>query len=95
MDFTEIIGLFGAILAGFAYLPQIIHLVKEHCSAGISKKAYVLWLIAAIAILIHAIAIISSVFILLSGIQLVATVLILFFSNKYKGTCKFHSQISK
>lgn len=91
MDFTKIIGLFGAILAGIAYLPQITHLIKEHCSAGISKKAYILWLVAAIAILIHAIAIKSPVFILLSSIQLVATVLILFFSNKYKGTCAFHA----
>lgn len=66
MDFTQIIGLFGAILSGVAYLPQIIHLIKEHCSIGISKGAFILWLVAAVAILIHAIGIKSPVFILLS-----------------------------
>ena len=92
---TEIIGMFGAILAGVAYLPQITHLIKEHCSAGISRRAYMLWLFSSVAILIHAIAIMATVFIILSGLQLVATFLILFFSEKYKGTCAFHARMSK
>lgn len=75
---TEIIGMFGAILAGVAYLPQITHLIKEHCSAGISRRAYMLWLISSGAILVHAIAITAIVFIVLSGLQLVATFLIFF-----------------
>ncbi|MDE2026732.1 MAG: hypothetical protein KGJ07_09675, partial [Patescibacteria group bacterium] len=75
---TEIIGMFGAILAGVAYLPQITHLIKEHCSAGISRRAYVLWLISSAAILVHAIAITAIVFIVLLGLQLVATFLIFF-----------------
>lgn len=93
MAIIKIIGLFGAILAGIAYLPQITHLIKEHCSAGISKRAYALWLIASLAILINAIAIASVVFILLSGLQLIATFLVLFFSEKYKGTCAFHAHL--
>ena len=90
---TEIVGMFGAILAGVAYLPQIIHLIKEHCSAGISRKAYVLWLISSGAILVHAIVTVSFVFILLSSLQLVATFLILFYSEKYKGMCAFHAHL--
>ena len=94
MDFTYVIGLFGAVLAGIAYLPQIIHLVNEKCSAGISQRAYILWLIASVALLFHAITLKSFIFILLSSIQVVSTFLIIFFSNKYKGTCTLHEPLS-
>ncbi len=90
MDFTALIGLVGTALAGIAYLPQIVHLVKEHCSAGISRPAYWVWLLASIAILIHASAIHSAVFILFSGMQLVANVLIIALSYKYQGVCASH-----
>jgi hypothetical protein len=35
---SELIGLSGASLAGYAYLPQIRHLVCERCSAGIRRE---------------------------------------------------------
>lgn len=96
MNFTQIIGLFGATVAGFAYLPQITHLIKEHCSVGISLKAYSLWLIAALAILIHAISIESPVFIFLAIIQVAATTIIIFFANKYKrGVCAYHAHLTE
>jgi len=38
MGFTQLIGFFGTTLAGIAYVPQVIHLSKEHCSAGISQS---------------------------------------------------------
>ena len=33
---TEIAGFAGAGLAGAAYIPQISHLIRARCSAGIS-----------------------------------------------------------
>jgi uncharacterized protein with PQ loop repeat len=93
MDVAQTIGLFGAVLAGIAYLPQITHLIKEKCSAGISREAYYVWLIASGAVLINALSIKATVFILLSSIQLVSTLLIIFFSNRYKGTCAFHARL--
>jgi hypothetical protein len=49
---SELIGLSGASLAEYAYLPQTPH---ERCSAGISRRASALWLIASILMTIHAV----------------------------------------
>lgn len=90
MELTELIGISGAVLAGIAYLPQIIHLIREHCSAGISRKAFMFWLVAALAVAIHAWRIGDVVFLVLGGVQISATIIILFLANKYSGTCAFH-----
>ena len=91
MTITEIAGFAGAGLAGAAYVPQIHHLVKAHCSAGISTPAFEAWLLAALLTTAHAIAIHAGVFIVLGGIQIVATALIMFYAAQYKGTaCLSH-----
>lgn len=96
MDLTQLVGLFGATLAGVAYLPQIIHLAKEHCSVGISRSAFSLWLIAALAILVHAVSIGSVVFIFLATIQVTANLIIIFFAYKYKdGVCVYHAHLKE
>lgn len=89
-SFTQFIGMCGVVLSAIAYLPQIVHLIKEHCSAGISRKAYFLWLTAAIAILINSLTSKSFVFILLALMQVLADIIILIFSYKYTGTCAYH-----
>jgi hypothetical protein len=72
-------------------VPQIRHLVKAHCSAGISTPAFEAWLLAALLTTAHAIAIHAGVFIVLGGIQIVATVLIMFYAAQYKDTaCLSH-----
>ncbi len=43
-------------LAAAAYLPQIMHLVRVHCAAGISRSAFRAWLFAALLITTHAVA---------------------------------------
>ncbi len=92
MTATEIAGFAGAGLAGAAYVPQIRHLVKARCSAGISTPAYEAWLLAALLTTAHAIAIHAGVFIVLGGTQIVATVLIMFYAAQYKDTaCFSHS----
>jgi uncharacterized protein with PQ loop repeat len=86
MTVTEIAGFAGAGLAGAAYVPQIRHLVRAHCSAGISPPAFEAWLLAALLTTAHAIAIHAGVFIVLGGIQIVATALIMFYAAQYKDT---------
>ena len=89
---SELIGLSGASLAGYAYLPQIRHLVHERCSAGISRGAFSLWLLASVLMTIHAVMLPAAVFIVLGGIQIGAIGVILFFSARYRGlVCPTHA----
>lgn len=89
---SELIGLSGASLAGYAYLPQIRHLVRERCSAGISRGAFSLWLLASVLMTIHAVMLPAAVFIVLGGIQIGAIGVILFFSARYRGlVCPSHA----
>lgn len=89
---TQIAGFVGAGLAGAAYVPQISHLIRARCSAGISRLAFEVWLLAALLTTARAIAIGAGVFIVLGGIQIVATALIMLFAARYKDTpCPGHS----
>ncbi len=88
---TEIAGFVGAGLAGGAYVPQLSHLIRAHCSAGISRLAFEVWLLASVLITARAVAIHAGVFIALGGIQIVATALIMFYAARYKDTrCPIH-----
>jgi hypothetical protein len=88
---TEFAGFAGAGLAGAAYVPQISHLIRAHCSAGISRLAFEVWLLASLLTTARAIAIHAGVFIMLGGIQIVATALIVFCAARYKDTpCPVH-----
>jgi PQ loop repeat len=88
---TEIAGFAGAGLAGAAYVPQISHLVRARCSAGISRLAFGVWLLASLLTTTRAIAIHAGVFIALGGIQIAATALIMLCATRYKDTsCPIH-----
>ena len=88
---TEIAGFIGAGLAGAAYVPQISHLIRAHCSAGISRLAFGVWLVSSLLVTTHAIAIQAGVFIVLGGIQVVATVLICIYAKAYENSyCDIH-----
>jgi len=88
---TEIAGFAGAGLAGAAYVPQISHLIRARCSAGISRLAFEVWLLASLLTTTRAIAIHAGVFIALGGIQIVATALIMLYAIRYKDTaCPVH-----
>ena len=91
MTITEIAGFAGAGLAGAAYVPQISHLIRARCSAGISRLAFGVWLLASLLITARAIAIHAGVFIVLGGVQVVATALIMVYAAWYKDTpCPLH-----
>jgi hypothetical protein len=88
---TEFAGFAGAGLAGAAYVPQISHLVRARCPAGISRLAFEAWLLASLLTTARAIAIHAGVFIVLGGVQIVATALIVFCAIRYKDTpCQRH-----
>ena len=88
---TQIAGFAGAGLAGAAYVPQISHLIRARCSAGISRLAFEVWLLASVLVTARAIAIHAGVFIVLGGIQIVATTLIVAYAARYKDTpCPIH-----
>jgi len=96
MTASEIAGLAGAGLAGAAYVPQISHLVRAHCSAGISPLAFAAWLLASVLTTAHAVAISATVFVALGGIQIVATTLIMLCAARYKDTpCPSHPDFNQ
>ena len=91
MAITEIVGFAGAGLAGAAYVPQISHLIRARCSAGISRLAFAVWLLASVLITARAVAIHAGVFIALGGIQIVATTLIILYAARFQDTpCPSH-----
>ena len=88
---TEIAGFVGAGLAGAAYVPQVSHLVRARCSAGISRLAFGVWLLSSVLTTVRAVAIGAGVFIMLGGTQIVATALVMLFAARYKDTpCPVH-----
>ena len=81
---TEIAGYLGAGLAGAAYVPQITHLIRARCSAGISRLAFWVWLVASALVISRAVALKAGVFIALGGIQIVATAIIVLCATRYR-----------
>ncbi len=87
----EWLGFAGITLCVLAYLPQIIHLIKEHCSAGLSPRAYCMWLVSSVLLFTYSVAKNDPVFITLQAYQAGAGALILFFCLRYKGQlCEEH-----
>ena len=95
MSVTTWVGFVGAALVIIAYLPQVVHLIKERCSWGISLGAYTLWFVAGILICTHAVSLNDPVFIVLQGYNVVATATIAIFAKKYKrNICIDHRQLA-
>jgi hypothetical protein len=91
LTITQVAGFAGAGLSGAAYAPQISHLIRARCSAGLSRLAFGAWLLASVLVTARAIAIGAGVFIVLGGIQIAATALILVCAVRYKDTpCPSH-----
>jgi uncharacterized protein with PQ loop repeat len=93
MNATLILGVVGTGLVIVGYIPQIVHLIKERCTAGISVAAFSLWCTASRLFLIHAVVIRDSVFVSIQTVNLVAGALIVGFGMRYKGeVCPFHRE---
>lgn len=88
----EILGIAGIAIAMLAYLPQVVHLAKEHCSEGISRRAWAMWLASSLLIGALALHRRDPVFILLQISNLTSTAIILFLSWRYRGmVCEAHA----
>lgn len=88
---TELAGFAGALLAGLAYVPQISHLMRQHCAAGVSRFAFTVWLVASVLVMTRAIAIHATVFIVLGVIQVSATAIICAYAKIYENSlCTGH-----
>jgi uncharacterized protein with PQ loop repeat len=91
MTTSQIFGFVGTGFVIGGYIPQIAHLVKEHCTAGISIPAFFLWCVASFLFLIHAAVISDTVFVGVQTVNLVAGGLIVGFCKRYEGeVCPFH-----
>lgn len=93
MSISQIFGFVGTGLVIAGYIPQIVHLIKERCTAGLSIPAFSLWCAASVLFLIHAAMIRDAVFVGVQAVNLVAAGVIVGFCKRYEGeVCPFHGQ---
>jgi uncharacterized protein with PQ loop repeat len=96
MKLPQIVGLAGTCIVAAAYIPQIRHLIKEHCSAGISIRAYSLWFVAALFFLAYAGMIRDVVFIIAQVLNLAAICAIVIYARRYENElCLLHRHALK
>ena len=80
---TELVGLIGTFLVVLAYIPQIRHIVREHCAGGVSLRAWGLWLVATVLISIYALTTLDLVFITLQAVSITAIIVVLILIKLY------------
>jgi uncharacterized protein with PQ loop repeat len=90
----EVLGVAGIAISVVAYVPQVVHLAREHCSAGISSRAWGMWLASGLLIGALAVSRRDPVFILLQITNLTSTALVLFLSWRFRGmVCETHAHL--
>jgi lipid-A-disaccharide synthase-like uncharacterized protein len=88
----ELIGLAGIVISVLAYLPQVVHLARQHCSAGVSGRAWSMWLASSVMVGALAVHRHDPVFILLQVSTLVSATTIVFLVHRYRGMiCETHA----
>ena len=87
----EILGVAGIAISMLAYQPQVVHLAKEHCSAGVSSRAWAMWLVSSVLIGALAVHRHDPVFVLLQVSSLASAAAILILGHRYRGLiCEAH-----
>ena len=87
----EILGVTGIAISVAAYVPQVIHLGREHCSAGVSTRAWTMWLTGSLLVCALAVHRQDAVFILLQASSLTSAAVILALARRYRGmVCETH-----
>jgi uncharacterized protein with PQ loop repeat len=90
-QFSQLLGFLGTVTVAVGYLPQIGHLARERCSAGVSVVAWEIWLLSSFLIFSHAFEMFDLVFMTLQTVHIVAIFLIISLARRYRGmTCAFH-----
>jgi uncharacterized protein with PQ loop repeat len=89
----SMIGYVGTAIVVGAYVPQISHLWTEHCSAGISERAYALWALASALFLGRSIVIGDAMFTVTQLANLVALAIILVLARRFRDQiCATHAR---
>ena len=81
----EILGIVGITISVAAYVPQVVHLGREHCSAGVSSRAWAMWLVSCLFVGALAVHQRDAVFVLLQASTLISAAVILYFARRYRG----------
>jgi uncharacterized protein with PQ loop repeat len=88
---NEILGFAGTSLILGAYVPQMTHIVREHCSGGVSVRSWTMWLVATLCVLAHAATMRDVVFITLQVGNLAAITTVLVLIRRYaRRACHSH-----
>jgi lipid-A-disaccharide synthase-like uncharacterized protein len=90
----ELLGVAGIAIGVSAYVPQVVHLAREHCSAGVSGRAWAMWLASSLLIGALALHRRDPVFIALQASSLSSTAAIVFLAHRYRGmACEGHAHL--
>jgi lipid-A-disaccharide synthase-like uncharacterized protein len=90
----EILGVVGIAISVAAYVPQVVHLAREHCSAGVSSRAWTMWLAGGVLVGLLAVQRGDPVFILLQLSSLTSSAMILLLARRYRGmACETHRHL--
>jgi hypothetical protein len=88
----ELVGVAGISIGVLAYLPQVVHLAREHCSAGISGRAWAMWLTSSVLVGALALYRLDPVFIALQASSLSSAAVIVVLARRYRGMfCETHA----
>lgn len=88
----EILGFAGISISALAYAPQAIHLARERCSAGVSGRAWTMWLASSLLVGAVALERADPVFIALQASTLASAAIIVFLTHRYRGmVCASHA----
>ena len=94
MNVFELLGMAGIAISVLAYLPQLIHLGREHCSAGVSGRAWAMWLASSLLVGALAVHRRDPVFIMLQLSSLSSATVIVFLVHRYRGlACEAHAHL--
>lgn len=92
----EVLGITGIAISVAAYVPQMVHLGKEHCSAGVSSRAWAMWLASSLLVGALAVHRRDPVFILLQASSLTSATVILVLARRYRGmVCELHAHLAR
>jgi lipid-A-disaccharide synthase-like uncharacterized protein len=82
--FFELLAVAGISIGVLAYVPQVVHLSREHCSAGVSARAWAMWLMSSLLIGALALHRQDPVFVALEASSLASAAMIVLLSHRYR-----------
>ena len=89
----EILGIAGIAVSVAAYVPQIVHLEREHFSEGVSGRAWAMWLAGGVLVGSMAVKHRDAVFVVLQMSSATSAAVILFLAHRYRGMrCASHAR---